>query len=230
VFDAGRVASTGRPRTACLLHRLMEPRGGSRSVRPTTERGRIEKVVELELHDADGRRRHVFRPGEGTARQRWRWDCATPAIAPVAALRGARRARRSAAFRTDASWGGRRGRLEVSFDVPRLALLGGDYDLAVGAHEPGTHPPPASSTAWCASRSPRPWTARRRGLRGSWSGWRVAWTGSGAGDRPEDSADRARAEAARKRAAGGTREPSRRAARRHDRGGVALTETWPSGR
>jgi hypothetical protein len=30
----------------------------------------------------------------------------------------------------------------VAFDIPRLALLGGDYDLAVAAREPGEEEPP----------------------------------------------------------------------------------------
>lgn len=134
VFDAGRVAFDGPTADGLLFyHRLMGTEGGgSRSVRPTNERDRIE-VTELELHDADGRSRHVFRPGEAL-RVAMALDCATPVERAVAALevRGERGER---CFRTDASLGAVEGRLEVSFDVPRLALLGGDYDLAVGAHE-----------------------------------------------------------------------------------------------
>ena len=36
-------------------------------------------------------------------------------------------------FRTDAALGALVGETEVSFEVPRLALLGGDYDVAVGS-------------------------------------------------------------------------------------------------
>ena len=38
-------------------------------------------------------------------------------------------------FRTDASIGPVHGRTEISFDISRLALLGGDYDLAVAASD-----------------------------------------------------------------------------------------------
>ena len=38
-------------------------------------------------------------------------------------------------FRTDVAVGAVEGEVEVAFDVERLALLGGDYDLAVGAGE-----------------------------------------------------------------------------------------------
>jgi hypothetical protein len=37
-------------------------------------------------------------------------------------------------FRTDASLGELSGEITAGFEVPRLALLGGDYDLAVGAY------------------------------------------------------------------------------------------------
>ena len=36
-------------------------------------------------------------------------------------------------FRTDASLGPVHGRTDVSFDIPRVNLLGGDYDIAVAA-------------------------------------------------------------------------------------------------
>ena len=49
----------------------------------------------------------------------WRSRCATSAA--------------SWCFRTDRALGVVDGRLEASFDIERLALLGGDYDLAVGA-------------------------------------------------------------------------------------------------
>jgi hypothetical protein len=38
-------------------------------------------------------------------------------------------------FRTDASVGPVHGRGAVTFDIPRLALLGGDYDLGVAASD-----------------------------------------------------------------------------------------------
>lgn len=38
-------------------------------------------------------------------------------------------------FRTDTALGDVSGRVEVAFDVPRLNLLGGDYDVVAGAYD-----------------------------------------------------------------------------------------------
>jgi hypothetical protein len=43
-------------------------------------------------------------------------------------------------FRTDATLGTVAGEVSVSFEVPRLALLGGYYDLAVGAYDQDAPP------------------------------------------------------------------------------------------
>ncbi len=43
------------------------------------------------------------------------------------------------------------GEVEVTFEVPRLALLGGDYDLAVGVADQDA-PPAGSLDRWRASR------------------------------------------------------------------------------
>jgi hypothetical protein len=90
-------------------------------------------VASLELLDADARPRHMFRPGEAM-----RVEVALDAPAPVA--RGlvaleVRSVSGDTLFRTDSSVGPVHGRTEVTFDVPRLALLAGDYDLAVAASD-----------------------------------------------------------------------------------------------
>jgi hypothetical protein len=90
-------------------------------------------VSSLQLLDADARARHMFRPGEAM-----RVELVLEAPAPVA--RGVvalevRDTRGDTLFRTDASVGPVNGRGDVSFDIPRLALLGGDYDLAVAASD-----------------------------------------------------------------------------------------------
>jgi hypothetical protein len=134
VLDAGRVAFDGPVADGLLFyHRMMgTEEGSSASVRPPGARGELE-VVELELRDADGRRRHMFRPGE-ELRVQMAVTCRSPAERAVAALevRGPRGER---CFRTDETIGALDGRVELSFDVPRLALLGGDYDVAVGVYD-----------------------------------------------------------------------------------------------
>ena len=47
-----------------------------------------------------------------------------------------------AIFRTDATVGAVRDRLTASFEIPRLALLGGDYDLVAGALDQDAPPGP----------------------------------------------------------------------------------------
>jgi ABC-type polysaccharide/polyol phosphate transport system ATPase subunit len=132
VLERGRVGFDGPVAEGLLFyHRLLgaEPRGAE-TLRAGT--GAL-RITSLELLDADARPRHMFRPGEAL-----RAEVAVEAPAPVA--RGlialeVRDTRGETVFRTDASLGPVHGRAAVSFDVPRLNLLGGDYDLAVAASD-----------------------------------------------------------------------------------------------
>jgi len=113
-------------------HRLLGVQdGASRSVRPGA--GGTLEVSELELLDAAGRPRNVFRPGEAL-RVRIGFTCPEPAERVVVALE-VRDERGETCFRTDAAVGTVREVGETSFAVERLNLLGGDYDIAVGASE-----------------------------------------------------------------------------------------------
>ena len=134
VLDRGRVAFDGPVADGLLFyHRLLgTTEGASRSVRPSGRRGELE-IAELELQDADGRRRHMFRTGE-PLRVSLAVEARAPAERAVAALE-VRDERGELCFRTDTTLGAVDGRLEVSFDVARLVLLGGDYDVAVGAYD-----------------------------------------------------------------------------------------------
>ena len=133
VLDAGRVDFDGPVAEGLLhYHRLLgtDASGGGVSLRAGSE---ALRVAALQLLDADARPRHMFRPGEAM-----RIEATLEAPAPVA--RGVmalevRDMRGDTLFRTDASVGPVHGRTEVSFDIPRLALLGGDYDLAVAASD-----------------------------------------------------------------------------------------------
>jgi ABC-2 type transport system ATP-binding protein len=140
VFDHGRVAFDGNVSDGLLFyHRLLGvEHGGSQSLRPGDD-GSAVAVTELELRDADGRRRHQFRSGEPLT--------AAVTLAAPAPLAGAlatievRDERGRAVFSAESALGAVRGTVQAAFEVPRLALLGGDYDLAVGVRDqaaPGT--------------------------------------------------------------------------------------------
>jgi ABC-type polysaccharide/polyol phosphate transport system ATPase subunit len=132
VLDHGQLVFDG-PVTEGLLfyHRLLgtEPHGAQVRLRS----GDALRVSELGLVDADGHPRHMFRTGE-----QMRVELTLEARAPVA--RGlvaleVRDMRGETVFRTDSSVGPVHGRVDVGFDVARLNLLGGDYDVAVAASD-----------------------------------------------------------------------------------------------
>jgi ABC-type polysaccharide/polyol phosphate transport system ATPase subunit len=133
VLDRGRVAFDGPVADGLLFyHRMLGTEGGvSEALRPAERRAAVE-VAELELRDADGRRRQAFRPGEPMTVE-LRVRAAAPQERALLALE-VRDARGETVFRTDTALGALEGEARASFEVPRLALLGGDYDLAVGAH------------------------------------------------------------------------------------------------
>jgi ABC-type polysaccharide/polyol phosphate transport system ATPase subunit len=140
VLDHGRVAFDGSTAEGLLFyHRLLGTDGADmRAPRSASGAGTgtgtvAVAVASLLLLDADARARHMFRPGEAM-----RVELVLEAPAPVA--RGVvalevRDVRGDTLFRTDASVGPVHGRGQVTFDIPRLALLGGDYDLAVAASD-----------------------------------------------------------------------------------------------
>ena len=133
VLDHGRVAYDGGVAEGLLhYHRMLGTSDErSRSLRPE-DRREAASIQELELRDAGGAPRHVFRPGEPmlvdlvlVAEQPL--DRAVVAI-EVLSTRG------ELCFRTDYALGELEGRARASFEVERLALLGGDYDLAAGVY------------------------------------------------------------------------------------------------
>jgi ABC-type polysaccharide/polyol phosphate transport system ATPase subunit len=132
VLDAGRVLFDG-PTAEGLLHyhRLMgTEHGGGESVRRPGRRA-IE-VSEVELHDATGRACSVFRSGDQLrvlVGLRAHTGIEHPEL--ILELRSQDGTR---VFRTRTLFElGRDGAAQLAFDVPRLALLGGDYDLALAA-------------------------------------------------------------------------------------------------
>jgi ABC-type glutathione transport system ATPase component len=93
----------------------------------------------IELLDAGGRPRAAFEPGE-PLRIRMALTFEQPAERAMAALE-VRDARGVVVFRTDTALGAVEGEVVACFDVERLALLGGEYQVAAGAAD---HDPPAS--------------------------------------------------------------------------------------
>jgi ABC-type polysaccharide/polyol phosphate transport system ATPase subunit len=161
VLDAGRVSYDGPSREGILhYHRMLgalpedeEPRRG-----PDGQRAPLVEVVEL--HDTGGHRRNVFHTGEPLrVSMRLAPQGVSPAELLVLELRDETGRR---VFRTEFEPQLGPDATRVVFDVPRLSLLGGEYDLVVGGHPEldrliglsVTHEPGAEGVA---------------DLRGSWS-------------------------------------------------------------
>ena len=138
VLDGGRVIFDGEVTEGLLhYHRLLGTESGaSRSLRPAG--GQRLEVAELELLDADGRPRGAYRPGDALA-VRMRLHAREEAERAMVALE-VRSQRGELCFRTDTAIGTVEGEIEVSFEVSRLALLEGTYDVAVGAHSQDAPP------------------------------------------------------------------------------------------
>jgi ABC-type polysaccharide/polyol phosphate transport system ATPase subunit len=133
VLDHGRVAFDGPTAEGLLFyHRLLGTDTPVSQAVGAAGSGALT-VSSLQLLDADARERHMFRTGEAM-----RVELTLQAPAPVA--RGlvaleVRDVRGDTLFRTDAAVGPVHGSGAVTFDIRRLNLLGGDYDLAVAASD-----------------------------------------------------------------------------------------------
>jgi ABC-type polysaccharide/polyol phosphate transport system ATPase subunit len=129
VIDGGRVVFDG-PTAEGLLHyhRLMgTEHGAGESVRRASPAD--VEVVDVELRDAGGRAGHVFRSGEPL---QVAIALRSEAAAPVPALRLEIRSQEGTQIFTTTTELRTETR-ELVFEIPALALLGGDYDLSLGA-------------------------------------------------------------------------------------------------
>jgi len=165
VLDHGKLVFDG-PTTEGLLHyrRLTgTEHGGGESHRPHVS-GPVE-VVELELRDAAARPSSVFHTG-GALHVHVRLR-STPPLARAEVSVELRSVDGTRLFAT-------RGSVELAadgsggavFEVSDLALLGGDYDLVVGAGEPGASAVPLRSVRFAVAQ-----VEEAEGvvdLRGSW--------------------------------------------------------------
>jgi ABC-type polysaccharide/polyol phosphate transport system ATPase subunit len=170
VLEHGRVVFDGGVAEGLLFyHRMMGTEtGASQSLRPPDEGDELE-ITELELRDSDGRRRHTFRTGEPLT-VAVSLHCHRRADRAVAALE-VRDGRGERCFRTDAALGAVDGRVELSFEIARVALLGGDYDVAVGVHE---HDAPVGVGLDRVARFTVPPTLEGEGVADLRGTWRVA--------------------------------------------------------
>jgi ABC-type polysaccharide/polyol phosphate transport system ATPase subunit len=134
VLDGGRVVFDG-PTAEGLLHyhRLMgTERGGGESLRSGPPRAL--EVLQVELRDSAGRSASVFRSGE--AMQVRIGLRATEHVSEPRIVLEFRSQDGATVFRTETTAElGPDGTAELAYEVAQLRLLGGDYDLAVGAPE-----------------------------------------------------------------------------------------------
>jgi len=165
VLDGGEVVFDG-PTAEGLLHyhRLMgTEQGGGETLRPAGERA--VEIADLELRDAAGRPSAVFRSG-GALQLVALLRCRRPLARGVVALElraqdGGLVFRARHVFEAAAD-----GAVRLGFEVPDLALLGGDYDLALGAGEAGADPPPQRTVRFSVAGGPA--DGGIVDLRGSW--------------------------------------------------------------
>jgi ABC-type polysaccharide/polyol phosphate transport system ATPase subunit len=166
VLDGGQVVFDG-PTAEGLLHyhRLMGTEHGSgESVRPAAARA-IE-VVDVELRDGAGRASSVFRSGAPL-------QVVVALRARVAVERGVltlevRSQAGETVFRTSTELSLRRdATTQLVFEVPSLALLGGDYDLSLSAAEGSAGAPLDRTTRFSVAHEPG--AEGVVDLRGTWS-------------------------------------------------------------
>jgi lipopolysaccharide transport system ATP-binding protein len=139
VLDAGRVVFDGPTAEGLrLYHRLL----GLEEAEPPsagTPRSGAVSLREAAIQDGDGRSRQIFSPGE---RMRVVMDLAASAGAPdVEVVVEVKQASGSSVFRTSATAATGGGGGALTFEVPQLTLLGGDYDVAIRLREPGDTTP-----------------------------------------------------------------------------------------
>jgi hypothetical protein len=140
VLDGGRIVFDV-PTAEGLLryHQLMGTEHDSGELLRGAGRDELE-ISNVELRDAQRRRGSVFATGASltiVVSLQARVALATPELRLE--LRGGSGARLFAT--TTAVELGADGTAQLAFEIPELPLLGGDYDIALGAGEAGSQPP-----------------------------------------------------------------------------------------
>jgi ABC-type polysaccharide/polyol phosphate transport system ATPase subunit len=139
VLDHGRVAFDGpTPEGLLFYHRMLGVEDQEQAAARRARGGRVG-IRDAMLQDGEGRARQVFATGEPL---RLVLELDAAADAPdVTLVMEVRQSAGQPVFlsRTAARTSSGGGRLVL--EVPRLNLLGGDYDIALGVHEPGDTAP-----------------------------------------------------------------------------------------
>jgi ABC-type polysaccharide/polyol phosphate transport system ATPase subunit len=139
VLDGGRVVFDGPVADGLLrYHRLMgTEHGGGESLRAPSDAA--VAVTDVELLDAAGDTRHVFRTGAALS-VAFALRAAAADVAVATVRLEVRDERGEPVFATDHDVVLEDGTARATFTVERLALLGGDYDLVAGAAVAGAEP------------------------------------------------------------------------------------------
>ncbi len=139
VLDHGRVVFDGPTSEGLLFyHRLLGVEDVEQAQARRERHGAV-RLVEASLNDGEGRARQVFETGEAV---RLVLDLeAAPGAPDVTAVIEVRQAGGHRVFLSQAPVATSSGGGRLVLDVPSLSLLGGDYDIAIGLHEPGDTAP-----------------------------------------------------------------------------------------
>jgi ABC-type polysaccharide/polyol phosphate transport system ATPase subunit len=139
VMDHGRIAFDGPTAEGLLFyHRLLGMEDAEQAAARLARDGAVG-VLSAALTDGDGHERQVFTTGEPL---RLSIDLdARPGAPDVKLVIEFRRSSGQQVFRSESAVATAEGAGRLVFDVPRLPLLGGDYDVVVGVHEPGDTAP-----------------------------------------------------------------------------------------
>jgi ABC-type polysaccharide/polyol phosphate transport system ATPase subunit len=140
VLESGKVAFDGPTAEGLLFYRrLLGVEREAEPVRPGPDRAVF--VEDVELQDSEGRRRESFRAGD-VVRLVLGLGVRAGATAPgVEIAIELRDAGGRPLFGTSTPVEGAEPGARVTFEIPRLALLGGDYDIVVAVHEAGDPDP-----------------------------------------------------------------------------------------
>jgi ABC-type polysaccharide/polyol phosphate transport system ATPase subunit len=139
VLDGGKVVFDGPTADGLLFyHRTLGIEAADQAAARAARHGAVALRV-AGLEDGEGRPRQVFETGE-RMRVVTELDAArsTPEAALVIDIRAASGL---SVFKTRRSLPAAGGGGRLVFEIPSLALLGGDYDIALGIHEPGDTAP-----------------------------------------------------------------------------------------
>ena len=139
VLDAGRVVFDGPTAEGLdFYHRMLGIEDPEQAAARRARDGAVT-LREASLQDGDGRSQQVFETGE---QLRLALDLeANPGSPDVTVVIEFRQSLGNPVFLSRTPVSTSRGGGALVLEIPRLTLLGGDYDVAIGIHEPGDTAP-----------------------------------------------------------------------------------------